>query len=135
MLISRSASNVDHRTDASTQRGRAINSRNIDRITIHDGDACTGPIPAELGALRALKWLDLSSNQLSGEQSQHRGADKQHITNDVHGTAALVIDPPASANCPTSLVSIRPSNIQRDVFHECCFLVSLLHPATRRAPL
>ena len=102
MLLSRSASNVDHRTDASTKRGWAIHSRNLDRIKIDDGATCTGPVPVELGALRALKQLLLSFNQLSGEQRQHRGADEKHITSDVHGTFALVIDPPESANRPTN---------------------------------
>ncbi len=44
--------------------------RNLERISIHDDVAFAGPIPPELAGLRALKWLRLSNNQLSGEQQR-----------------------------------------------------------------
>ena len=92
---------------------------------IHDVNARAGPLPAELGALRALEKLQLQNNQLSGEQrpQTQRRADELHSTSDVHDTVALVVDPPASANLPTILVSIRPSNMrtERHIPRNSCF--------------
>ena len=56
-----------------------------------DVTCCTGSIPSELGYLRAIQRLDLSSNQLTGESNVCLGvsvtfvvSDGVHVSNGIH---------------------------------------------------
>ena len=56
-----------------------------------DVTCCTGSIPSELGKLRALQRLDLSSNQLTGKSNVCLGvsgtfvvSDGAYVSNGIH---------------------------------------------------
>ncbi|KAK3206853.1 hypothetical protein Dsin_020899 [Dipteronia sinensis] len=92
------------------------NASQLSHLSLHR-NSFSGPVPTTLGELRNLQWLDLSSNQLTGEPSTQELTLLSSLINCQHLKRLVLSDNPLDGTLPISIGNL--SGIQLFSANNC----------------